>query len=704
MISGLLSLSIVQIEGASAQAGIIDDGIFQGEISSRGAFHYADNSSVQWDDNGDGKLEAHMLEAPLIVNLASNGIVPGDPVMISWYGEIHVSSNVSYALVAKPPTTLACVFSSSNTLLWDTSKAGEVGPLNRVPGAINYPDRDYVTGKTQNQYTTDIPEDFLVYEYIGSWVKVPDGASYLFLAMYDSQYCDNDGKIKVTLEKDTDGDGLPNSWEKNGADFNKDNAPDFTLAGADWQKKDIFVEVDCMQGHRLSAVARDQVMAAFQNAPDPINLHVEIDDADNIAHQDSIRVDAYTGNWPDFDSIKKDHFGTPTQRNNTNVLKAKSMAYHYCLVIHNWAEFNATSSKWEVTESSGLAEPYGNDFIVSLGSFTGGVGTVDEQAGTFMHELGHNLGLQHGGNDEVNYKPNYLSVMNYFFQTPEKQFTRPLDYSRVAQPTLDEKDLDEPDGIGAVAYWPTTVFSAPVWNATGGYWRYVPLPVSTAGAIDWNNNGEDNETGVRANLNLFPQERWDYHSPPDETLKGYNDWANLRFRFQDTKDFADNVHSTEFGVDELTWDTVEAMRDSFSQLHEVAVLNVSSSVPVWGQGDTLSVTLSLANLGGSDENVNATVYANSTMIASSNLVVKAGNVTTATLPYTGQALTPGNYTLKAVVNPVANETYTADNTTTGSVITVTSLIPEFDSTALLAVFFTVSSAFIVAFRRKKIRV
>ena len=33
-----------------------------------------------------------------------------------------------------------------------------------------------------------------------------------------------------------------------------------------------------------------------------------------------------------------------------------------------------------------------------------------------MHELGHNLGLHHGGDDGVNFKPNYLSIMNYSFE------------------------------------------------------------------------------------------------------------------------------------------------------------------------------------------------------------------------------------------------------------------------------------------------
>jgi hypothetical protein len=33
-----------------------------------------------------------------------------------------------------------------------------------------------------------------------------------------------------------------------------------------------------------------------------------------------------------------------------------------------------------------------------------------------MHELGHNLGLLHGGDDDINNKPNYLSIMNYMYQ------------------------------------------------------------------------------------------------------------------------------------------------------------------------------------------------------------------------------------------------------------------------------------------------
>src|SRR5207249_8343742 len=109
----------------------------------------------------------------------------------------------------------------------------------------------------------------------------------------------------------------------------------------------------------------------------------------------------------------------------------------------------------------------GNDFIVSLGSWgvvnilgvNHNVGTTDQQAGTLMHELGHNLGLRHGGVDNINCKPNYQSVMNYTLQFSNTITGRPLDYSRqllgvlITTPSgvvtgLNEASLDETKGVG----------------------------------------------------------------------------------------------------------------------------------------------------------------------------------------------------------------------------------------------------------------
>ena len=42
-------------------------------------------------------------------------------------------------------------------------------------------------------------------------------------------------------------------------------------------------------------------------------------------------------------------------------------------------------------------------------------GTFDEQTHVLMHELGHTMGLRHGGIDDVSRKPNFISAMNYIF-------------------------------------------------------------------------------------------------------------------------------------------------------------------------------------------------------------------------------------------------------------------------------------------------
>jgi len=99
--------------------------------------------------------------------------------------------------------------------------------------------------------------------------------------------------------------------------------------------------------------------------------------------------------------------------------------------------------------------------VVSLGSFNNQTGTFSNQAGTFIHEFGHNLGQRHGGIDHSNYKPNYLSVMNYYYQLDgigvsllALGFSNTISgfdnfsYSHGLLPDLNEDALDENLGIG----------------------------------------------------------------------------------------------------------------------------------------------------------------------------------------------------------------------------------------------------------------
>jgi hypothetical protein len=156
------------------------------------------------------------------------------------------------------------------------------------------------------------------------------------------------------------------------------------------------------------------------------------------------------------------------------------------------------------------------------------------EAAVFMHELGHNLGLCHGGPNlgggcELpslpfvttldNYKPNYISVMNYAFQ-----FGIPfaatsgsttiagwrVDYSDAKLPDLDEASLDEATGLQDTAH-PTDI--------THKYGRTRLYPV--LGPVDWNENGTTTDTGIQVNLN---------DDPNITVLTGADDWAWLHSR------------------------------------------------------------------------------------------------------------------------------------------------------------------------------
>src|SRR5262249_42652127 len=75
--------------------------------------------------------------------------------------------------------------------------------------------------------------------------------------------------------------------------------------------------------------------------------------------------------------------------------------------------------------SSGSSELPGSSFIVAFG-YDVDVGNsigIETWAGTFMHELRHNFGLKHGSlaapapQTCISFKPNYLSVMDYMYQS-----------------------------------------------------------------------------------------------------------------------------------------------------------------------------------------------------------------------------------------------------------------------------------------------
>ena len=365
---------------------------------------------------------------------------------------------------------------------------------------------------------------------------------------------DFDEPARVPIPDD-DGDGLLNDWETDGIDFNGDGIIDLDLPalGARPDHKDIFVELDTMVGREplpqntpIQAVidrgletgtVLDRVVESFLNAPvenldgvSGIDLHILVDELD-------IPLAAFPTRWDAFDQLKygtddshtDGRFGTPAERidpNWENIREAKRLAYRYSMFADRIGE----------TGVSGVGELPGDDFVITLGTRSTPGGTAEQQAGTFMHELGHTLGLRHGGQDDINFKPNYLSIMSYDWQTPNaKNEGWKLNFSENVLDPLDELALFEDARISLHP------------EDQDRRVQVGPLPfrqVRFDQNVDWNRNEQiDAGVTVAADINRgFADSNGDglvnqLDESPGQLLKGHDDWNNLRFFFRDLQNF-----------------------------------------------------------------------------------------------------------------------------------------------------------------------
>lgn len=417
------------------------------------------------------------------------------------------------------------------------------------------------------------------------------------------------------LPGDTDGDGLPDTWETDGLDVNGDGTIDLNLAemGADSHRKDLFIEYDWMKctsairsnfdwdtcggvddhSHEPDGASIDAVVEAFADAPvaNPtrpdgttstgITLHAieggpipelsplpfgrdcaELAPDDTCASFDDPSVAGDDMVMDSFDDIKRGenpesdlcdghdnprttkgredggNFGTLMQRqsaNCENILEARERVFRYAIFAHDYAAH---------PDSSGVAEIAGNDFLVTLGGWSdermailGGATSVE--SGTFMHEFGHSLNLEHGGPDPINCKPNYPSVMSYALQFRNVHPLRALDYSSSVLPTfapglLDEFGLNEERGLEG----PSDLVIVYGAQNSGFTARFA----NASESIDWDDDGsvdrDDPSTGVDEALVSADVNRLDVVGGCDgpgrsgQILRGHDDWSNLLYAFR----------------------------------------------------------------------------------------------------------------------------------------------------------------------------
>lgn len=418
---------------------------------------------------------------------------------------------------------------------------------------------------------------------------------------------------------DTDGDAIADQWEKLGIDIDEDGVTDFPLVGVDLpmsslKHKDVFVEVDAMdctirlparaqvcfaptaaeQASVVSAFA--DVPAQFINNPDGlkgVTLHFDMDEI--IPHHtwvSPLMNDSIKG-WQFFDRVKQNGsaaaqggFGTAVERTNFKSIAAKRLFYRYAIFADHIGKLNSSTNFQVPTTTSGIGEATdgvppkslfvdgGNDFFITLGLWRKNGGEPNERTGTFMHELGHTLGLMHGGLDHLHRKPNFHSVMNYLWQSQKSNYPEgwKLDYSRVAFAPLVENLLVEQSGVapipsnppvrvpvGPPEYWPAGSMNGGM--DVSGQIKFNYIFEKEGEPVDFDRDGVmPLEAGVVADVNYHGYEDFNNdgkqtvldQQPVPEVLLGNADWGSLRFNFLGGPNSADGNHFENLDNDEIT--------------------------------------------------------------------------------------------------------------------------------------------------------
>ncbi len=347
----------------------------------------------------------------------------------------------------------------------------------------------------------------------------------------------NDGRfvrfscVTITPQlPDADGDGLYDTWEQNGIDTDCDGAADIDLPGfgAQPDHKDLFVEMDWRPGQQPKRAEIQALKDTFALAPADAGGTVNPDGQPGI----NLWVD--TGGLMENGQPVGDDLGgggdvlpDPVICLDDSFYAAKAeffdpmraLVFRYLISGTPIAAENTCANGEQV---AGRGEVGGNDFVV--------YGT---DPGYIFHELGHTLNLRHGGFENLNNKPNYVSMMNYNYglNIPQVSGGGLLDYAppvcatcpggRGAIPApLDESQLDETavldpndgenmcqfrDLLAKTTGWPMSGQDTDGDDANDTDWSGDGVIANGPVVVDINEDGKCVSPGADGTLDTSPQ-------------------------------------------------------------------------------------------------------------------------------------------------------------------------------------------------------
>ena len=456
------------------------------------------------------------------------------------------------------------------------------------------------------------------------------------------------GCVSITAPlTDLDGDGLYDFWEENGIDANFDGVIDVDLPalGARVDHKDLFVEMDWRPGQQPSRVDIQAVKGAFALAPvdaggtmNPdgelgINLWVDTGDlmengvlvGDDLGGGGDVLPDPVICLDDSFYEAKQQYFD-----------RARRLAFRYMVSGISPGENTCADGD----KPAGIAEIGGNDLTV--------YGT---QAWVIFHELGHTLNLGHGGFENLNNKPNYISMMNYNYGQSIPQLSNNsglLDFSpprctdcpggRGAIPAdLDETQLDEttvldPNDTNNMFQFRDLLATSKFWPVNGQDidgdsnrdvdWTGDGTISLASVSVDINEDGKCVEPGPDDNPDTDPadddvllsdaiihdgtdrqcdtarnpisddEQARDVGDAQPDVLAGYDDWSNIvlsPMAFGDTADAPTSVVSER---------SLEEIREVDEVLNRTDLEIMKSDLPdPVNAGEPLTYTLTVTNHG-----------------------------------------------------------------------------------------------------------